>query len=160
MPVEPIKVGEEVKLRGVKDYPIGVVTMNTIDHFCILTKDGYTYNMNRLSANPLKTGRKFNVADLLFCDNCTDIWYDWNGPYMIMCNKDLPTDVGFKGQCKEFIEENPIIISEKQYIKDLKERKEQAKKFAEEHKEELDKIVKAYLDSLIYGVSEVKGLKL
>ena len=63
--VEPIKVGEEVKLRGVKDYPIGVVTLNTTDHFCVLTKDGYVYNMSRLAANPLKTGKRYDIEGFL-----------------------------------------------------------------------------------------------
>ena len=61
----PIKVGEEVKLRGVKDMPIGVVTYNTVDNFCVLSKDGYTYNYPRAAANPIKTGRKFDVESLL-----------------------------------------------------------------------------------------------
>ena len=65
MAIKPIEVGEEVKLRGLKDYPIGVVTLNTTDHFCVLTKDGYTYNLNRLMANPIKTGKRYDVAGLL-----------------------------------------------------------------------------------------------
>ena len=65
MALEPIKVGEEVKLRGVKDTPIGVVTMNMQDNFCVLAKDGFTYNVPRATANPLKTGKKYDVASLL-----------------------------------------------------------------------------------------------
>ena len=65
MGIEPIKVGEEVKLRGFKDFPIGVVTLNTQDNFCVLTKDGFTYNSPRAMANPIKTGKKYDVASLL-----------------------------------------------------------------------------------------------
>ena len=61
----PIKVGEEVKLRGVKDMPIGVVTYNTVDNFCVLSKDGFTYNLPRANANPLKTGKRYDVESLL-----------------------------------------------------------------------------------------------
>ena len=63
--VAPIKVGEEVKLRGVKDMPIGVVTYNTVDNFCVLSKDGFTYNLPRAVANPLKTGKRYDVESLL-----------------------------------------------------------------------------------------------
>ena len=65
MTLEPIKIGEEVKLRGIKDTPIGVVTMNTQDNFCVLTKDGFTYNAPIATANPLKAGKKYDVASLL-----------------------------------------------------------------------------------------------
>ena len=63
--VPSIKVGDEVKLRGIIDMPIGVVTCNTVDKFCVLSKDGYTYNYPRAVANPIKTGRKFDVESLL-----------------------------------------------------------------------------------------------
>ena len=55
----PIQTGDEVTLRNVKDKPVGVVTYNTTDEFCIITKQGKTYNMSRAAANPLKTGRHF-----------------------------------------------------------------------------------------------------
>lgn len=63
--VEPIKIGEEVKLRGIKDYPIGVVTLNTQDHFCVITKEGFTFNTSRAAANPLKTGKRYDVEGFL-----------------------------------------------------------------------------------------------
>ena len=65
MALEPIKVGEEVKLRGIKDTPVGVVTMNTQDNFCVITKEGFTYNTSRAAANPLKTGKKYDVERFL-----------------------------------------------------------------------------------------------
>ena len=65
MGIEPIKVGEEVKLRGLQDYPIGVVTLNTQDHFCVLLKEGYTINAPRAILNPIKTGKKYDVESLL-----------------------------------------------------------------------------------------------
>lgn len=63
--VPSIKVGDEVKLRGIKDMPIGVVTYNTVDNICILAKDGFTYNYPRAIANPLKTGKRYDVESLL-----------------------------------------------------------------------------------------------
>ena len=60
-----IKVGDEVKLRGLKDWPIAVVTLNTTDHFCAINKEGYTFNLSRTAANPLKTGRRFDVSSFL-----------------------------------------------------------------------------------------------
>ena len=65
MAVQAIQVGEEVILRGVKDKPTAVVTMNTADHFCTITKGGFVYNCSRAAANPLKTGRRFDVASFL-----------------------------------------------------------------------------------------------
>lgn len=62
----PIQVGDEVKLRGLKDQPIAVVTLNTADHFCCITKEGFTFNTSREEANPMKTGRRFlEVARML-----------------------------------------------------------------------------------------------
>ena len=63
--VQPIKIGEEVRLRGLRYKPVGVVTLNTTDHFCVITKEGYAYNVNRLAANPLKTGKKYDVEGFL-----------------------------------------------------------------------------------------------
>ena len=63
--IKPIMVGDQVRLRGVKDMPIGYVTYNTVDHFCVLCKDGYTYNMSRAQANPIKTGKRFDIEAIL-----------------------------------------------------------------------------------------------
>lgn len=64
--VNHIQVGDEVKLRKLKDQPIAVVTLNTSDHFCCITKTGFTFDTTIEAANPLKTGRKFpEVARML-----------------------------------------------------------------------------------------------
>ena len=65
MAVPAIKVGDEVTLRGIPNKPVGVVTFNTIEHFCVLTKDGITFNTSRATANPIKTGRRFDVESFL-----------------------------------------------------------------------------------------------
>ena len=42
-----------------------------------------------------------------FCKHCTSIFWDYtNGPYWFFCDKDLDTTVGFKGECREFEEDN------------------------------------------------------
>jgi hypothetical protein len=61
----PIQVGDEVKLRKVKDTPISVVLLNTSDHFCCVTKEGYTFNTSRAAALPMKTGRHFDADGFL-----------------------------------------------------------------------------------------------
>lgn len=30
--------------------------------------------------------------DCLLCKHCTDVWYDWNGPYMTLCEIDAGGD--------------------------------------------------------------------
>ena len=65
MAVPAIKVGDEVRLRKLNDQPIAVVTLNTTDHFCTITKEGYTFNTSRAASNPIKTGRHFDVAAFL-----------------------------------------------------------------------------------------------
>ena len=40
-----------------------------------------------------------------FCDNCTDIFYDSDGPYMWFCRKDGDTELGVSGKCEYFEEE-------------------------------------------------------
>ena len=65
MAVPAIQVGDEVILRNIKDKPVAVVMLNTTDHFCTVTKDGYTFNTSRAASNPLKTGRCFDVASFL-----------------------------------------------------------------------------------------------
>lgn len=63
--VKPIAVGDEVVLRKLKDQPVAVVLMNTEDHFCCVTKDGFTYNTSREAASPNKTGRHFDAEGFL-----------------------------------------------------------------------------------------------
>lgn len=41
----------------------------------------------------------------LFCDHCTDIFYDFNGPYMMLCTLELDTEMGMAGKCPDFLEE-------------------------------------------------------
>ena len=65
MAVLPIQVGDEVKLRGLRDQPVAVVTLNTADHFCCIDKEGYTFNASRAALNPLKTGKRYDVAGFL-----------------------------------------------------------------------------------------------
>lgn len=40
----------------------------------------------------------------VFCENCTDIFYDGGGPYMFLCEKEDLTELGYKGKCPEFKE--------------------------------------------------------
>jgi len=36
----------------------------------------------------------------LFCNNCTDIFYDYtHGPYLMICDLDCNTQNGMAGQC-------------------------------------------------------------
>lgn len=63
--VNPIEIGAEVKCRDLPDTPVGYVTMNTEDHFCIITKTGRTYDVTRKAANPNKTGRYKDVEGFL-----------------------------------------------------------------------------------------------
>ena len=44
----------------------------------------------------------------VFCEHCTDIFYDGGGPYMFICDKEESgedlTELGYKGKCHEFKE--------------------------------------------------------
>lgn len=41
----------------------------------------------------------------LFCDHCTDVFYDFDGPYMFLCDVDADTSKGAAGKCERFEEE-------------------------------------------------------
>ena len=41
----------------------------------------------------------------LFCDHCTDIFYDWGGIYALVCDIGADTDKGSVGECNQFEEE-------------------------------------------------------
>ena len=48
---------------------------------------------------------KAHPHSCFFCDNCTDIFYDYtNGPYMFFCAEELDIDTGLSGSCKQFSE--------------------------------------------------------
>ena len=96
----------------------------------------------------------------VFCDNCTDIFYDSNGPYMIICDKDLPQEIGFEGKCKQFFEENPAFITEEQYAKERAQAHVKAAKFIAEHKEEIDKIFKECWDEYTKDFANIKDIDL
>ena len=57
--VVPIQVGDEVKLRGLKNQPVAVVTLNEAEKFCTINKRGETTNCSRATANPIKTGKHY-----------------------------------------------------------------------------------------------------
>lgn len=40
-----------------------------------------------------------------FCTHCTDVFYDWNGPYMWVCDLDNNCGYGMSGNCKDFVKE-------------------------------------------------------
>ena len=63
--VKPIAVGDEVECRTLPGKPVGYVTLNTEEHFCVMIKTGYTYNTTREAAKPNKTGRRADVAGFL-----------------------------------------------------------------------------------------------
>lgn len=51
------------------------------------------------------TGKRYMARKngCLFCESCTDIFCDaTNGIYMIICDKELNTDVGMSGECGWF----------------------------------------------------------
>ena len=68
MTAPAIQIGDEVKLRKVRNTPVAVVTYNEADEFCAIDKNGRTYNMSRAAAYPLKTGRHFE-STLDFLDS-------------------------------------------------------------------------------------------
>lgn len=43
----------------------------------------------------------------LFCDHCTDIWWDWGGIWGLTCdiNDEVEVLKGAEGQCERFVEE-------------------------------------------------------
>ena len=61
----PIPVGAEVVLRGEKDRPIGAVTRNLSDEFCVLTKSGKVYSGSIAMLKPFMTGKKYPVQQWL-----------------------------------------------------------------------------------------------
>ena len=40
-----------------------------------------------------------------FCTHCTDVFYDWSGPYMWLCDLDNNCAYGMSGKCKDFVKE-------------------------------------------------------
>ena len=68
MAVTGIQVGDEVTIRWQNEQQeriVGVVTYNTKEHFCWIMPDGITYHTSRAMANPIKTGRHFDVKSFL-----------------------------------------------------------------------------------------------
>ena len=92
----------------------------------------------------------------VFCDNCTDIWYDSNGPYVIECTKNLSQATGLKGQCKYFKEEKPEEISIEEYLNF----QQAISKLYEEHKKEIDKAYKEYINDLINSLPYASDIQL
>lgn len=61
-------------------------------------------------------GLSFNVKQdmcCVFCDHCTDIFYDSNGPYMIDCDKSskYADDHNSSGKCELFKESEEEAIT-------------------------------------------------
>ena len=51
--------------------------------------------------------RKVYVCDekcCLFCDHCTDVFYDSDGPYLLICDIAKDTEIGMQGICEHFKE--------------------------------------------------------
>jgi hypothetical protein len=40
-----------------------------------------------------------------FCAHCTDVFYDWSGPYMWLCDLENNCGYGMSGKCKDFEKE-------------------------------------------------------
>lgn len=39
-----------------------------------------------------------------FCDHCTDIFFDQDGPYAFVCDEEQNVELGLSGMCSLFIE--------------------------------------------------------
>lgn len=50
-------------------------------------------------------GQMMPEKSCVFCQHCTDIWYDSQGIYMIACGIYENTEYGLKGKCKNYKEE-------------------------------------------------------
>lgn len=96
----------------------------------------------------------------VFCDNCTDIWYDSNGPYMVSCNKGFCEDAGIRVRCEHFVEENPNIITLKEAI----EAREKVLKIMAEHKDEIQKVLDETVivcaNGMFSNLADIKDVKL
>ena len=103
-------------------------------------------------------GWECHPKSCVFCDNCSDIWYDSNGPYMISCNKGLPEEIGIKGQCKYFTEENPIFVDKDTYIKQRNKTQKIVSDFYEKNKDAIDTIIKESLDDYFSKLCDPKDL--
>ncbi len=55
----------------------------------------------------LENGWKVHAPEncCLFCDHCTDIFYDSGGIYMTWCDIGKAAYTGLRGECEDFIEE-------------------------------------------------------
>ena len=52
---------------------------------------------------------KAHPRSCLFCDHCTDIYWDYtNGPYMVCCDIEGDTMLGSRGECGFFFEESEV----------------------------------------------------
>lgn len=50
--------------------------------------------------NPLMSPIMCRPNSCLFCEECTDVYYDLRGPYAIVCKKGGDFETGMLGGCK------------------------------------------------------------
>lgn len=55
----------------------------------------------------LETGETVEAPDkcCLFCDHCTDLFYDFGGIYLTVCDIEKDIVIGSKGECDYFKDE-------------------------------------------------------
>jgi len=41
----------------------------------------------------------------LFCDHCTDIFWDYSGPHAFACDIEADTGIGVSGECASFLDD-------------------------------------------------------
>lgn len=72
----------------------------------VLSSIALMNGMNNMKEFTLKTGEKVNAPDkcCLFCKHCTDLFYDWHGIYLTMCELEKDIVEGSKGECDYFEE--------------------------------------------------------
>ena len=56
------------------------------------------------------TGRKFvgRKNGCLFCNHCSDIFYDYNGIYALVCNTDKDIENGIQGKCEKWTKKKDL----------------------------------------------------
>lgn len=59
-----------------------------------------SYHLKEANVNVLA-----KANSCLFCDHCTDIFYDWHGIYALVCDIEKDVNVGSAGECEDFVEE-------------------------------------------------------
>ena len=95
----------------------------------------------------------------LFCNKCTDVWYDNQGPYMYACsdNTDKNVDLaekGYEGTCDRFVEDTEVDA----HNEEIREAIRNGKEMLEELKKSgaYNELLQKLQNYILYGEGAIK----